>query len=145
VVILLLCLVLGRLLERVTAGDPATGFARVLTQVTFGLYLGWSCVATCANVAATLADQGVQPSLRVSELLAVVVLLAVCGIAAALSWFVGAARWAVAATVIWGLVWISWGRLEAEPASTTVGVAALVAVAGVVGLTYAAGRQPAGA
>jgi len=60
-VIVLLALTLGLLLRRLTDLPPASRVDRVVTDGTFGLYLGWVSVATCANIAATLLDAGLGP------------------------------------------------------------------------------------
>lgn len=140
VVILALALVLGQLL--VVARGIGSGVGAVIVGVTFGLYLGWTSVATCANVAAVLVDAGVDPGRAVGEGIAVAVLAVVCLLVWIVAARVGTARWAVVATVVWGLSWIAYGRLGAEPASTVVGVAALVAAALSVALCALASRRP---
>lgn len=138
-VILGLALVLGQLL--VLARGVGAGPGSVLVGVVFGLYLGWTSVATCANVAAVLVDAGVDPGQRVGEGVAVAVLAVVCGLVWLVGTRVGAARWAVVATVAWGLSWIAVGRLTDAPASGVVGVAALAAAAVSVLLTVLASRR----
>ena len=79
-VIVALVLVLGVLVQRLTdLGDPATLADRVVVDGTFGLYLGWVAVAVCANVTATLVEQGVTPSSPVADAIAVAVLVVVVG------------------------------------------------------------------
>ncbi|WP_232822025.1 hypothetical protein, partial [Desertihabitans aurantiacus] len=51
-------------------------------------------------------------------------------------------RLAVAVGAVWALGWLALDRLTGEPASTPVGVAALVAVAGVA-VAFLAGRRAA--
>lgn len=138
VVIVALVLVLGQLLVLGQGLDDGAG--PWVVAVTFGLYLGWSSVATCANVAAVLVDSGVDPGRTTGEVVAVLVLAAVCVIVRLVSRRVGDARWAVAVAVAWGLGWIAWGRLGAEPESLVVGVAAIVAA--VLGLALAATARP---
>ena len=56
VVIIALPLVLGVLVLRLGA-EPARSLAeRIVLDWTFGLYLGWVAVATCANITAALVD-----------------------------------------------------------------------------------------
>lgn len=142
VVILALALVLGMLLAD-AAGVAGSGPGHVVVGTTFGLYLGWTSVATCANVAAVLVDAGVDPGRRAGEVVAVGVLAAVCVLVRLLARRVGAARWAVVATVVWGLSWIAFGRLGDEPESTVVGVASVVAAVVSVLLTVlSASRTP---
>ena len=45
-----------------------------MTDGTFGLYLGWVSVATCANIAATLLDAGFAPERPTVEVIAILVL-----------------------------------------------------------------------
>jgi hypothetical protein len=126
VVILALALVLGELLRRLTR-RPATGLAeRVVVDGTFGLYLGWVAVATCANVTAALVSSGVEPSDAVSDTLAVVVLLVAAALGVVFARTLGA-RWAVAVAMAWGLGWIAVGRSTSRPESLVVAVAAVVA------------------
>lgn len=125
-VIAALAATLGVLVLRLQA-NPSYGVAEsVVTDGTFGLYLGWVAVATCANVTAALVAAGADLG-DVGDALAAVAVLAV---AAALGWFLAArlgGRWAVAAAMAWGLAWIGWGRLVGEPSAALVGLAALAA------------------
>ncbi|GGD26774.1 tryptophan-rich sensory protein [Nocardioides daphniae] len=139
VIIVVLALVLGRLLTAPGATDDRAG--EVITRVTFGLYLGWVSVATCANLAAVLVDAGVDSGRRVGEEIALVVLAAVCGLVLLYALRVGIARWAVTAAAVWGLSWIAVGRLTDQPDSTVVGIGALVAAVVSVGLTALGARR----
>ncbi len=126
VVILVLALVLGELLRRLTR-RPATGVAeRVVVDGTFGLYLGWVAVATCANVTAALVASGVRPSDAVSDTLAVVVLLVAAALGVVFARTLSG-RWAVAAAMAWGLGWIAVGRTSGSPQSLVVALFAAVA------------------
>ena len=59
-VIAALAVVLGVLVRRLTE-RPSYGLAEaVIVDGTFGAYLGWVCVATCANVTAALVSSGVD-------------------------------------------------------------------------------------
>lgn len=126
-------LMVVRLQER-----PAPGLAeRIVVDGTFGLYLGWVCVAICANVAATGVARGLPGRGTLAAAMTVVVLAVVVGIAA---WLARELRgnWFVAAGIAWGLAWISVGRLGDEPHSIVVGVAAALAAAAVLALTWRA-------
>ncbi|MFQ6171244.1 tryptophan-rich sensory protein [Oryzobacter sp. R7] len=126
VVIVVLVRTLGLLVRRLTE-HPSYGTAEtVLVDGTFGLYLGWVAVATCANVTAALVASGVDPGRTASEVLAVVVIAVAAGVGVLLARRFGG-RWAVAVAMAWGLGWIAWGRVAAEPRSVLVGLAALVA------------------
>ncbi len=136
VVIVALALVLGELVRRLTVTGPSASSRDRSTQLvvvdgTFGLYLGWVAVATCANVTAALVDSGVDPSAGVSDLVAVVVLLVVAGLGVLFAQRLGG-RYTVAAAAAWGLVWIAVGRTTSGPASVTTAVAAVVVAVVVV-------------
>lgn len=131
-VIVALVLSLGELMRRLAA-DPATSITeKVVVDGTFGLYLGWSSVATAANITATLVASGVNPGGIVAEVLGVVVVLVAAGIGVTLAIVYGG-RWAVAAAMAWGLSWIAVGRLAVEPESALVGGVALAAAVIVLG------------
>jgi hypothetical protein len=135
VVILALVVVLGMLVQRLADLGPAPSLLqRVVVDGTFGLYLGWVAVATCANITATLVAEGVDTSALVGELLAALVIAVVVVVTAVVVARTGP-RWSVAAAVAWGLAWIAVGRLTDEPASTLVGIVAAIAAVAVLGLT----------
>lgn len=127
-VIVALLVVLALLVLRLDR-VPATGTAeRVVVDGTFGLYLGWVAVATCANITAAAVASGIGFGATVEQALGVVVVLVAGAVGVALAVRFGG-RLAVAAAMVWGLAWIAVGRLAEEPASVPVGVAALVAAA----------------
>ncbi|MGC1207099.1 MAG: tryptophan-rich sensory protein [Ornithinimicrobium sp.] len=124
-VIFALALVLGVLLKRLTA-MPRSGVAdRVIVDGTFGLYLGWVAVATCANVTAAFVSSGVEPSAAVSDLVAALVLAIVAALGVIFARALGG-RYAVAAAMAWGLAWITVARLTSEPESIVTAIAAAV-------------------
>lgn len=142
VVIVALAVVLGLLVRRLTL-HPASGTVeRVVVDGTFGLYLGWVAVATCANVTAAFVSSGVPPSAGVSDVLAVVVLAVAAALGLILAATLGG-RYAVAVAMAWGLGWIAVGRLTSEPDSTVTAVAAGIAAVVVV-LIAAAWRHSRG-
>jgi hypothetical protein len=131
-VIAALAVVLGVLVRRLTE-RPSYGLAEaVIVDGTFGAYLGWVCVATCANVTAALVSSGVDPGKPVSELAAVAVLALAAGVAVLLARRLGG-RYAVALAIAWGLVWIAVGRATDEPRSSLTAWAAIAAAAVAVG------------
>ncbi|WP_394216545.1 tryptophan-rich sensory protein [Brachybacterium vulturis] len=146
VVIAVLLVVLADLFRRLTAVPPGGAVERIVVDGTFGLYLGWVSVATCANIAAALTGAGFS-GFGAPALLAVLVLAVVAVIGAGLS---VAGRRPVAAplAMIWGLAWIAVGRATDEPHAPAVAIAAVVAAA-VIALAAAAQwlrpRGPAGA
>lgn len=128
VVIFALALVLGMLLKQLSAMPRSGVVDRVVVDGTFGLYLGWVAVATCANVTAAFVSSGVEPSPGVSDLVAALVLAVVAALGVIFARALGG-RYAVAAAVAWGLAWISVARITAEPKSIiTAVVAAVVAL-----------------
>ena len=135
VVILALVVVLGLLVQRLADLGPAPSVVqRVVVDGTFGLYLGWVAVATCANITATLVEEGVETSTLVGEVVAAAVIVVVVGVVAVVVARTGA-RWTVAGAAAWGLAWIAVGRLTDEPASTLVGIVAAIAAAAVLAIT----------
>ncbi|WP_324650568.1 tryptophan-rich sensory protein [Georgenia sp. H159] len=132
-VIVALLVVLAETFRRLLAVPPRSVLEAVVADGTLGLYLGWVCVATCANAAAALLGAGFtgagQPQWWAVGVLAAV---GVVGVALAV---VGRGRVAVAATIVWGLAWIVVARTSGEPESPTTAVAAGVVAALVVVVT----------
>ncbi|TQM95325.1 hypothetical protein FB476_0164 [Ornithinimicrobium humiphilum] len=135
-VILAIAISLGVVLRR-TAGLPDEGWVpRAAVSVTFGLYLGWVCVATCANVATWLVDLGVPAEGTAPAWTTVAVLVVVVALTALLLTRTDdlVLRLALVAAATWGVAWVAVGRFSGEPASDLVGWAAVVAAVLVVGL-----------
>lgn len=127
-VIAALVVVLGVLVRRLTEVQSTSTVETIVVDGTFGLYLGWVAVATVANITATLVDSGIDPVGILSEILAVVVLVVTAAIGVLLATQLGG-RLAVAAAMVWGLLWITVGRLTTQPHSPATGIAAAVAAA----------------
>jgi hypothetical protein len=140
VVILALALVLGLLVVRLGAEPPRSLLERIVLDWTFGLYLGWVTVASCANITAALVDSGVDLGSAGSQVAAVVVIVVASGLGVVFAQRLGA-RWAVALAMSWGLAWIAVGRLTGEPSSVVTGVAAAVAAVVVLLAVRAVRRQ----
>src|SRR5690606_2343625 len=122
---------LGVILRR-TADLPDEGWPpRVAVSVTFGLYLGWICVATCANVALWLVDLGVSGQGTAATGITIAVLLVVVALSAFLLTRTSdrVLRAAFMAAVTWGVAWIAVGRLSGDPRNDIVGYAAVAAAA----------------
>lgn len=128
VVIVALLAVLLAIFERLRKRAPEGIVEAIVVDGTFGLYLGWVCVATVANIAAWLASLGVRPV--EFEVPTVVMLLVAAAIGVAIAWR-GRGRFAPALSLAWGLAWIGVARGSGEHASQVVVIAAFVA-AGIV-------------
>ncbi|PAY22873.1 tryptophan-rich sensory protein [Dietzia natronolimnaea] len=126
VVIVVLLAVLIRIMYLL--GAPRTGGAveLVVTDGTFGLYLGWVSVATLANTFAWLAAQGVDPVTGIPLGLVGVVAAAGIGVATAL---LSRGRVAPALATSWGLAWVAVGRTEGDFESVALVWTAVVASA----------------
>jgi len=124
VVILALLATLLEIVRRLHQ-QPISRVDLVVTDETFGLYLGWVSVATVANIAAALTDSDVTVArtVEVVAAAAAVVVVTVAGIGLARSF---GGRWAVAAAIAWGFAWVAFGRLNEAPESATTAVVAIV-------------------
>jgi hypothetical protein len=138
VVIAALLAVLVRIFVLTQATPPESRRDAIITDGTMGLYLGWVCVATIANVTAWLVDLGVTGGATVWAV-GVTVVAAMVGVGLAV--YSGGAA-APAIGIVWGLMWIAQGRLAGELSSAPVGWTA-AAAALVVGVYTAAVRSPA--
>ena len=131
-VILALAVVLGSLLH-ILHRQPATSTTeRVITDATFGLYLGWVTAATCANVTAAGVSSGWDLGVVGNKVLAVVIIAVAVALGILFTIRFGP-RFTVTAALAWGLVWIGIGRLTAEPESLAVAIASFVAAAALLG------------
>ena len=127
-VILGIAAALGVLLRRTADLRSESWAVQVWVAATFGLYLGWVCVATCANIALWLTGLGVPAASGVSVALTIAVLVVVIVLVAFL---LSRTRQpvlqaAIAAAAVWGTAWISAGRFTGELSSGPVGYAAAV-------------------
>ncbi|CAM3538705.1 tryptophan-rich sensory protein [Occultella aeris] len=136
-VIAVLLGVLALLFVRCLRRRPSSAIEAVVTDGVFGLYLGWVCVAICANIAAALAGAGFD-GFGSPQWWSVGVLAVATVVGVALARF-SRGRLAVAASLAWGLAWIAIARTVSEPSSTVVAIAA-GAAAGVVALTAVVAR-----
>lgn len=133
-IIVLLLAVLVRILLDLIAMPPQTRLDALITDGSLGLYLGWVAIATAANVTALLVASGFTGFGWPPELWSVIVIVAAAAAGVAVA-IVSRGRIAPALSLSWGLVWVAVGRLTGEPASVITGVAALVAVAVILGTT----------
>ncbi len=79
-VIALLLAVLVVVLVRLGESPPSTRYEAVVVDGTLGLYLGWVCIATVANTAATLVASGVDAEGSAATAWAVAVLGVAAGV-----------------------------------------------------------------
>lgn len=134
-VIVVLLWTCATIVARLTEDPARRGLEFAVVDGTFGLYLGWVCVAVCANIAATLVASGVSATGTAQSVLTMVVLLVVIAVATFLGRVLGG-NWFVAAGIAWGLAWVAVGRLTREPESMVLGIAAAVAAAAVLAVTF---------
>ncbi|MDH6182583.1 hypothetical protein M2152_002765 [Microbacteriaceae bacterium SG_E_30_P1] len=126
-IIVVLLAVLIQCFRQTLQYRPSGALDAAFTDVPLGLYLGWVCIATAANVTAWLVAIGFDGFGAAPEVWSVIVLI-VAALAGVVLAFVGAGRLSPALTLSWGLAWVAVGRLVGEPASIVTGVAAIAAV-----------------
>ncbi|WP_213815427.1 tryptophan-rich sensory protein [Glaciihabitans sp. dw_435] len=133
-VIALLLVVLVWAFRLCLATPPRTIVETIVTDGTVGLYLGWVCVATAANVAALLTDVGFTGFGIDADVWAVVVVLIAGGIGVLLAVY-GTGRLAPTVSLCWGLAWLAVGRLAGSLVSVPAAVTAIVMVVVVLAVT----------
>lgn len=130
VLLIVLAVVFGTIIQTRASGPVEV----LLVDGTIGLYLGWVCVATAANIAAGLNAAGFRGAEISSDIWAVAV-VAFAGIIGVLLAVWGRGRFSPSAALCWGLGWIAVARLTGDLISTPTAVAAIVAIVVVVGAT----------
>lgn len=135
-----LVVALGTLLRQIAALPADGATARVVVGVTFGLYLGWICVATCANIASWLVGLGVSPA-GPAATAATIAVLVVAGLLLRRTPHRTFAT-ALAGAIAWGLAWVAVGRFVGELANQPVAYAAVAAAVAVVALWALRVRSP---
>lgn len=124
IVIVLLLAVLIRIMFILGAprigGVPET----VVTDGTFGLYLGWVSVAFLANTYAWLASAGVDVVTEVPFGIVGIIVAAAVGVATAL---ISGGRIPPALATSWGLAWVAYGRTAGEHESAALAWTAAIA------------------
>lgn len=121
-------------------GTPGSRTEYWIMWLTFGIYLGWVCVASIANVSAWLTSLGVDAGADWAAPAAVVL----CAIAAAIAWGLASFSGKVFAplAISWGLAWIGHSRLTGTNPSDLVGYGALgCAVLALLGALVIAWRK----
>lgn len=134
IVLLLAVLVYAFRLTIVTT--PRTLVEALVADGTVGLYLGWVCVATAANVTAWLVTTGFDGLGADPDVWAVGV-IAVAGLVGVLLAVRGRGRLGPAISLSWGLAWVAVARVTGDLVSLPAAAAAVVAVIAVVGFTVA--------
>lgn len=110
----------------------------LLVDGVVGLYLGWVCVATAANITAALVASGFEGFGIADDVWAVLV-LSVAGLVGVALAVVGGGRVAPMLSLGWGLAWVAVARVSGSPESVPAAVTAAVWV-GVVALVTLACR-----
>jgi len=131
-VIVALVVDLGLLVDRLGSTSPRSRVEAVVIDGTFGLYLGWVCVATCANVAAALVAAGV-PATGTGPQVATVSVLVVVGLLGLYLSRRMPGQLGIPVGMIWGLAWIAYNRSHGTPVSMSVALAAAVVGAWIAG------------
>lgn len=144
IVIAALLVVLIRILFILRTDAPSTKTDMLLTDGTFGLYLGWVTVATTSNIAAAIADSTGLDTFDGWEWAAAGLIAVVAAIGIGLGIFTRG-RIAPALSLSWGLAWVAVGRTSGDFESMIVVWAAAIASALVllitVGMRIAAERK----
>lgn len=133
-VIALLLVVLVWAFRRCLVTSPGGWVEAVVLDGTVGLYLGWVCVATAANVTAYLTAAGFTGWGIPSNVWAVVVIL-VAGAVGVLLAVAGSGRISPTLSLCWGLAWLAVGRLTGTLISVPAAVTAIVVVVVVLAAT----------
>jgi hypothetical protein len=133
-VILVLLAVLVRIFLIILDTRPRTLVETVLVDGTMGLYLGWVCVATAANISAVLVAAGFTGFGFSADAWGVVV-IAVAGLVGVVLAIVGRGRLTPTLALCWGLAWVAVARLTGNLLSTPTAVTAIVATVAVIAVT----------
>ena len=123
VVIFALVACLAWMLTIMLSSSPASRTEYWIMWLTFGIYLGWVCVASIANTAAWLLSLDVGQGASWAPGLAVALLVVAAGISLGITAYAGKIFTAVA--MAWGLAWIGVSRLTGSNQSELVGYAGL--------------------
>ena len=135
IVALLVVLIVAFVRARVT--EPSSRVDAVITDGTIGLYLGWVCVATAANITAALKAAGFNGWGIAPEVWSVVI-IAVAGLVGVLLALFFEGRIAPTLSLCWGLAWVAVARLADQPESAPTAIAAIVAVVAIIVVTAVA-------
>lgn len=123
-IILVLLAVLAYIFVLILRHRPTNTVDAVITDGTMGLYLGWVCVATAANISAVLVAAGFNGFGVNPNAWAVFVLAFAAAVGIALAVY-GKGRLAPAVSLTWGLAWVAVARFSGDLLSTPAATAAL--------------------
>ena len=116
--IVVLLVVLIRILFILRTDEPSTKTDMLVTDGTYGLYLGWVTVATTSNIAAAIADATGLDTFDGWEWAAAGILAVVAAIGLGLGVYTRG-RIAPALSITWGLIWVAIGRTSGDFESLT--------------------------
>ena len=122
-VILGIAAALGVLLRRTADLRSESWAVQVWVAATFGLYLGWVCVATAANITAALKAAGFS-GWGIPGVLWAVAVLSIAGLVGAGLAVAGRGRLSPTLSLCWGLAWITVSRVTGTLPSTPVAITA---------------------
>lgn len=119
ITLIALCLVVWRLAKFASPG----WVEHLATDIGWGAALGWVCVELLLSVSIVVEHY----ELATDRLYLIVAIIALCVFTAGALGLAGRMyrQLAVGAVLMWGLIWIGWERLIAEPRSYLLGVLAL--------------------
>jgi hypothetical protein len=136
-IIVVLLAVLAHAFFVTLAFRPRSLTDALVSDATIGLYLGWVCVATAANIGAFLVAVGFRGA-GLGEAPWGVLVMAITGCVGVLLAIRGRGRISPALALCWGLAWVavarSWGPLHSTPT-------ALAALAAILAIALATGIQ----
>lgn len=130
-IIVLLLAVLAWIFVLMLRNRPTSTWDALITDGTLGLYLGWVCVATAANVAAVLVNAGFDGFGLNPNAWSITVLAVAAAVGIALAIY-GNGRLAPAISLSWGLGWVAIARFNGDLLSTPTAIAATIASAAVL-------------
>ena len=133
-IIIVLLAVLSRIFVLLLHNKPRNTLDAVLTDGTMGLYLGWVCVATAANISAVLVAAGFAGWGLAANAWAVIVLAVAAAVGIALALY-GRGRLSPSVSLCWGLAWVAIARTNGDLVSTPAAVTAAVGVVAVLAVT----------
>ncbi|MEO8222877.1 MAG: TspO/MBR family protein [Specibacter sp.] len=133
-IIIALLVVLSWIFVLLLRNKPRNIWDAVVTDGTMGLYLGWVCVATAANIAAVLVAAGFDGFGVNPDGWAVVVIAVAAAVGVSLAIY-GKGRLAPAVSLCWGLAWVAVARLNGDLLSIPTAAAAIAGVTAVAVVT----------